>query len=228
MRKFVPKDFDLGLDDLEPFILNAEFGDNIPPADQENMFIGEAEPQPPKLEVAEPPEEFAAAESEAEPEPVQEPIAVETADPMARFSAKLEKLAKANARCDAAKAALSKSRLAANAAREGERSARARLAAAVQDFQIATGARKPTPDELRREYVTEENRIRQAIGRGGGMERPAPRNVPGRSAIDRTAFYSKGGNPAGQGNAFRRGSMTLARSQAVLNAAAAPKLPSQR
>lgn len=82
-----------------------------------------------------------------------------------------------------------------------ERDARGRLASAVTTFQ--TGFVPITQSELLRDNAKEQNEIRRKIASGEMPVRRGPQI--GKSAIDRSAFYQRGGSPAGGGRAYARG-----------------------
>ncbi len=92
--------------------------------------------------------------------------------------------------------------------KEAERTARAKLAQAVTAFQRATGAIPPSQSEVFRDYAKQQAAMRVTIATGKVQAAPSRQPVPGPSAVDRIAFYGRGGNPAGGGNAFRRGAVT--------------------
>jgi hypothetical protein len=86
------------------------------------------------------------------------------------------------------------------AAQNAEREARATLAQAVGAFQA--GFSPMTPEQLRRQHVQEQAGIREAIREG----RMAPRRPTfGKSRVDASAYYQRGGSPGGGGRAYSRG-----------------------
>jgi hypothetical protein len=98
-----------------------------------------------------------------------------------------------------------------------ERAAREKLAKAVTAFQ--TGLAPLTPEQLKKDYVKEQQAIRAGIASG---EIPVkPRGAIGKSVVDRIASYGRGGSPA-HGN-YRRGAYAAsARGRTI-----APKVPSE-
>jgi hypothetical protein len=118
-------------------------------------------------------------------------------------------------------------------AQSAERAARAKLAAAVSAFQ--SGFPVLTPQDLRNQFVKEQQAIRAAI-KSGEMEQPRRGAGIGKSAIDRAAYYQKfGGGPgAGGGRAYARGAApSQARGTPNYDprrgpVAAQPKLPSEQ
>jgi hypothetical protein len=102
---------------------------------------------------------------------------------------------------------LGECRLAVARAKDAESASRRKLAAAVTQFQIATATKRPTQSEFFKQHAIEQNEIRRKIA-AGEMPGPVRRNTAiGRSAVDRAAFYQKGGNPAGGGRAYARGAL---------------------
>jgi len=110
-------------------------------------------------------------------------------------------------RAFAAERNLGECRLAVTRAKDAESASRRKLATAVTQFQIATGTKRPTQSEFFKQHAIEQNEIRRKIAAG---ELPPPQRrgaAIGRSAVDRAAFYQKGGNPAGGGRAYARGAL---------------------
>jgi len=94
---------------------------------------------------------------------------------------------------------LANARVALTTATYAERDARGRLAVAVTAFQ--QGLTPVTPQELRNQFVREQQELRRAAAAG---EIPAPpRRGIGKSMVDRIASYGRGGSPA-RGD-YRRG-----------------------
>ena len=113
---------------------------------------------------------------------------------------------------------IANARVAVTVAANAERVARDKLATALGVFQ--SGFAPITPQELRRQHVQEQQEIRRKIAAG---EMPPPRHAGiGKSAVDRAAFYQRGGNPAGGGRAYARGAAPAAAYGRVV----APKVPS--
>ena len=80
-----------------------------------------------------------------------------------------------------------------------QRDARAKLAAAITQFQ--TGFPKLTPTELLRQHAREQNELR-AQGKTGRVRQ----SRPGPSVVDQAAYYSRGGTAnRGYGPKWRRG-----------------------
>ena len=108
-------------------------------------------------------------------------------------------------RAIAADRALAEARLTLARAKDALAASNAKLATTVTAFQVATGTKRPTQAEFFKQHAMEQNEIRRKIAVG---ELPSPQRrgaAIGRSAIDRAAFYQRGGNPAGGGGAYRRG-----------------------
>jgi hypothetical protein len=109
------------------------------------------------------------------------------------------------------------------------KSARGRLADEIRRFQIGAGAAIST-EELLRQNARDQQALR--IARANGELAPAPQNQPGPSAIDRAAFYSRGGSAnTGHGPKWRRGAAGI-ESRGSLNhdprRGPVAKLPSDR
>jgi hypothetical protein len=139
-------------------------------------FEAEAEPTP-RLEMqAEPIKTEVVPVAAAEPTPAPTPEAIEAAT--LRRIASDQNLANA--------------RVAVTVAGNAERAARAKLAEAVNTFQ--KGFPPVTREKLVGDFVKEQAEIRRKIA-SGEME---PRKNPGigKSVVDRTAFYGRGGNAA--------------------------------
>jgi hypothetical protein len=132
------------------------------------------------------PEATPAATQEAAPEAVAEPEAP---------PATPDQIETATQRRIAADQSIANARVAVIAAGNVERAARAKLAEAVTTFQ--NGFPKVTREQLMRDMIASEQERKAA----GNPLRPQGR--PGKSAVDRTAFYGRGGNPA-RGD-YRRG-----------------------
>jgi hypothetical protein len=177
IAKLLPPDFGLVMDDLAPFLEQAEPapGEQIPEAE----LIAGLEPAPTE-----------------QPQAPVEPSTIEAA----------------TARRLKADRDLGDARVALITAQNLERDARGRLASTVTTFQ--TGFTPITQGELLRDNAKEQNEIRRKIASG---EMPVRHGPPiGRSAIDRSAFFQRGGSPAGGGRAYSRG----ARPASMQNAAA--------
>ncbi len=98
-----------------------------------------------------------------------------------------------------------------------EKELNAKLSAAVTQFQ--NGFKPLSPEQLKKQYVAEQQNIRAAIARGEMPGRPGPKI--GKSVVDRNAYYSRSTNPA-HGD-YRRGAFpSSARGRSV-----APKVPSE-
>lgn len=164
----------------EFFPSDFDLGDDDLAPYQTIEFEPEAEPTPASVALAAKPE---AAPVAAEPTPARTPEAIEAAT--LRRIASDQNLANA--------------RVAVTVAGNAERAARAKLAEAVNTFQ--KGFPPVTREKLVGDFVKEQAEIRRKIA-SGEME---PRKNPGigKSVVDRTAFYGRGGNPA-TGN-YRRG-----------------------
>lgn len=203
VSKFLPEDFKLTANDLKEF----------QPA--------EAEPAP----EAERPFDWAAlndrvqrlnvngAAPEAEPEAVAEPAPPATADDIE--AATLRRIA--------ADSLVANARVAVISASNVERAARIKLGNAVTQFQ--SGFAPVTPEQLRRDFVREQQAIRAGIA--DGSIAPPPRGVGiGKSTVDRVAYAQRGGSH--QGN-FRRGASTV-KGMPNFDPRKGPvaKLPSQR
>lgn len=176
---WLPNDFELGLDDLAP-------------------FLNEQAPTDIEFEGDEP----ATAETPATVPVEAAPIVEATAEPEAPPPPTQEEIEAAVIRRNAADQALANRRAELIVAQGAERVTRDKLAKAIQTFQAGTPFKPMTRDELIRSHLAAESALRQVRKNQGA---PAPRI--GRSAVDRVAYYSKfGGGPgAGGGRAYARG-----------------------
>lgn len=94
---------------------------------------------------------------------------------------------------------LAQARGAVLAAQSHQRAARGRLAASITEFQ--SGMAKLTPVELLRQHVAEQQQLR-ALGKTSRVRQ----SQPGRSVVDQSAYYSRGGTAnRGYGPKWRRG-----------------------
>jgi hypothetical protein len=192
LAPLLPDNFDLGEDDLELY--------------RERHPI-EAEPTPAQHEAAAMVQSLMSAEPiefEGAPEPTPEatnapaPEAVaESAEPEPPAPATPEQVESAVTRRNRAEQKLANARVAVLSAQNAERAARGKLAEAVTTFQ--NGFPKVTREQLARDVIASEQ-ARKAAG-----HTLQPQGRPGKSAVDRIAFYGRGGNPAGGGGAYRRG-----------------------
>jgi pyruvate/2-oxoglutarate dehydrogenase complex dihydrolipoamide acyltransferase (E2) component len=166
------------------------------------------------------PEATPAATQEAAPEAASEPAEPEAPPTPATPDA----IEAATVRRIAADQSLANARVAVLTAGNDERAARTKLAQAVTEFQ--SGFPKITRESLMRDYVQSE----QARKAAGHVSQPQGR--PGKSVVDRIAFYGRGGNPA-RGD-YRRGAFP-SQAKGAKNfdprrgaVAAQPKVPSER
>jgi hypothetical protein len=173
-----PNDFELGLDDLAPY---------LPPG----VVMIEATPDGRPFAEAEPeaePQQLSVTESEPEPEPdlreLWPPESVSVPVAPTPFE-------------------LGEFRLALAVAKDREAIARSRLGKSVEAYQRASGTKPPTPDELFRQHAREQNAYLADIKAG---RVPAPtRSRIGASVVDRMAAAQIGsGQRAGGGRAYAR------------------------
>ena len=216
LAQFLPPDFDLGADDLQPYQEAAavEFegelappvtGTKPPPVTGEPSKVN-GTPQPPTTPRAPAPGEAGYEATAAGPDSkaladardAKPPVPTQPRTPK-EAAALAEAIEAAVQRRIKADQDLANRRVELMATGEAERTARAKLATAVQTFQ--NGFAPVSAEQMRRDYVREQNEIRAAIKDG----RLPPRKNPGhgKSVVDRNAFYSRGGNPA-RGD-YRRG-----------------------
>ena len=171
-------------------------------------FEGEPEALPPQARAV------AAANVAAEP------VATEPEAPPATPEA----IERATVRRLAADQALANARVAVISAQNVERDARGKLAKAVGAFQ--SGFPQITREQLMRDMIASEQ-ARKAAGHTSH-----PQSRPGKSVVDRVAFYGRGGNPA-RGD-YRRGAFPSQAFGAPNHdprrgaVAAQPKVPSER
>jgi hypothetical protein len=163
-----------------------------------------------------------AIEFEGAPEPLAQPIkAPETvAESVKPVPGTPEEIEAATIRRLDADKTLANARVAIMAAQHDERDARNKLAKAVSAFQ--SGFAPITSQELRTQFVKEQQEIRRAIAAGEMPGRPGPKI--GKSAVDRAAYYQRGGTPTGGGRAYARGALPAS----VRGRVFAPKVPSER
>lgn len=216
---YFPPDFDLGADDLAPFAPI-----EVPPPSAIGDYVKASKEAAPDVEFdADPPAPHVPGQDIGEVRVVSakanvDPASVSNTEPEAPPPPTQEEINAAVERKIAAERDLPNKRVALIAAGSAEREARAKLAAAVTQFQ--SGLAPITPQELRSQFVKEQQAIRSAIARGEMPGRPGPKI--GKSAVDRNAFYSRSTNPA-HGD-YRRGSYPAsARGRTV-----APKVASER
>jgi hypothetical protein len=135
-----------------------------------------------------------AAPEVQEPEAVAEPAPVQPGDIEAATERRIKSIS-----------LVANARNAVLAATNVEREARTRLAAAVTQFQSGFASR-PTPEQLRRDHVKEQQAIRAGI-KDGAIEPPRYGVGVGKSVVDRIAYAQRGGSH-NNGN-FRRGASTI-------------------
>jgi len=232
LAPLLPDNFDLGEDDLEHYreAHPIEFEGEPTPAQREaadmvqNLLSGEPiifeseagqEPEAPTPEL--PPQAKAlAATKTAVPE--AEPIAPAPApaDPAAIEAAVIRR--------NKAEQDLANARVLQITENETERRLRTELAKAVTDFQASFPP--ITREQLMRDVIASEQ---ERKANGHPLQ---PQGRPGKSVVDRLAFFGRGGNPA-RGD-YRRGAFP-ASSKGAPNfnpargaVAAQPKLPSER
>lgn len=163
------------------------------------------------------PEATPAATQEAAPEAVAEPEAPPPPPP-----ATPDAIEAATVRRIAADQSLANARVAVIVAGNVERAARDKLAKAVSAFQ--SGFAPITREMLMRDVIASEQQRKAA-----GHPLQPQQSRPGKSVVDRLAFYGRGGNPA-RGD-YRRGAFPSQAKGAPnydprRGAVAQPKLPS--
>jgi hypothetical protein len=232
LAPLLPDNFDLGEDDLElyrerhpleaePTPAQREAADmvqGILSGDAPIVFEGEAEQSPEAIGEAE------ARAFNAHRESQRAAIKAPEADSPAPAPATPEQIDAAILRRNKAEQGLANARVAVTVAGNAERAARAKLAEAVTTFQ--NGFPKVTHEQLMRDVIASEQQ-RKAAGHP-----LRPQGQPGKSAVDRQAFYGRGGNPA-RGD-YRRGAFP-AQAKGAPNydprrgtVAVQPKVPSER
>jgi hypothetical protein len=183
LTRFFPADFDLGEDDL------AYYRETHP-----IEFEAEAEPTPAATQAPapepQPPQARALAASRAPESKPLEGIAPEPAPP-----ADPAAIDAAVTRRNKAEQDLANARVLQITEDNQERALRGDLAKAVSAFQ--SGFPPITREQLMRDVIASEQERKAA----GHPSRPQSR--PGKSVVDRVAFYGRGGNPA-RGD-YRRG-----------------------
>jgi hypothetical protein len=200
LAPLLPDNFDLGEDDLEryrerhpleaePTPQQREAADMVQSllSDEPIVFEGEAEQSSEAIGDAE------ARAFNAHRESQRAPIKAPEADSPA--PATPEAIDAAIVRRNKAEQGLANARVAVTVAGNAERAARAKLAEAVTTFQ--NGFPKVTREQLMRDVIASEQERKAA---GHPLQ---PQGRPGKSAVDRQAFYGRGGNPA-RGD-YRRG-----------------------
>lgn len=179
LAKLLPGNFDLGEDDLEHYRQSRPVTfEGEPEAPEQDRFdrMGEQvdpatyEPRPLPDGLKNPPPIAASAEPEAPP-----PATPEAIDAAVH-------------RRIMADQGIANARVAVTVAGNIERAARTKLAEAVTEFQ--NGFPKVTRETLMRDYVASEQARKAA---GHPLQR---QGRPGKSEVDQSAFYSRGGNPA--------------------------------
>jgi hypothetical protein len=228
LAPLLPDNFDLGEDDLElyrerhpleaePTPAQREAADmvqGILSGDAPIVFEGEAEQSPEAIGEAE------ARAFNAHRESQRAPIKAPEADSPA--PATPEQIDAAILRRNKAEQGLANARVAVTVAGNAERAARAKLAEAVTTFQ--NGFPKVTHEQLMRDVIASEQQ-RKAAGHP-----LRPQGQPGKSVVDRVAFYGRGGNPA-RGD-YRRGAFAASAKGAPnydpRRGAVAAKVPSER
>jgi hypothetical protein len=189
LAKYLPDTFELGDDDLAPYQeVTEQQRDNLallqtltgadPASARPIEFEGEPEAITTRDGGSKEPEAVAESEAPGTPEQIE-------AATLRRIKADQD---------------LANKRVAVIAATNVERAARDRLAKAIGAFQ--SGFAPMTQQELRNQHVKEQTEIRRKIA-SGEMKPPRRGTGVGKSVVDRTAFYGRGGNPA-TGN-YRRG-----------------------
>jgi len=173
LKRFLPDDFKLGNDDLEPFA-PVEFEGEPPTPEPDSKALADARDAKP-------------------PVPMQPRTPKEAA-------ALAEAIEAATLRRIKADQDLANRRVELLAAHSAERDARSKLAASVTTFQ--SGFPPLSPSELLRQHAKEQTGIRAAIKDG---RLPQRRPTFGKSRVDASAFYQRGGSPAGGGRAYSRG-----------------------
>ena len=216
LAPFLPADFQLGDDDLQQYQAAARVtgakpppvagdpaktsGEAPAPATGEPVTFDDAPAAPAtgQMPVIGPTAAGPDSRALAEARDAKPPVPLEPRTPK-EAAALAEAIESAVQRRIKADQELANRRVELMAAGEAERAARTRLSVAVTTFQ--NGFAPVSPEQMRRDYVREQNEIRAAIKDG----RLPPRKNPGhgKSMVDRQAFYGRGGNPAA-GN-YRRG-----------------------
>jgi len=238
LAQYFEPDFDLGDDDLEPYRVaeparaatEIEFEggpeakpeaipypagtlDGKPQAPAPAPVTPEPEALPPQARAV------AAAKAKTDLQAMVRDVAEPEAPP-----ATPEAIERATARRLAADHALANARVAVIGAQNTERDARGKLAKAVSAFQ--SGFPPITREQLMRDMIASEQ-ARKAAGHTSH-----PQSRPGKSVVDRVAFYGRGGNPA-RGD-YRRGAFPSQAFGAPNHdprrgaVAAQPKVPSER
>jgi hypothetical protein len=234
LAPLLPDNFDLGEDDLElyrerhpheaePTPAQREAADmvqGILSGDAPIVFEGESEQTPEAVGEAEAKAKAKAFNGHRERQ--RQPIKAPEADSLAPAPATPEQIEAATLRRNKAEQTLANARVAVMVAQNAERGARAKLAEAVTTFQ--KGFPKVTHEQLMRDVIASEQQ-RKAAGHP-----LRPQGQPGKSVVDRVAFYGRGGNPA-RGD-YRRGAFAASAKGAPnydpRRGAVAAKVPSER
>jgi hypothetical protein len=227
VAKFLPDDFELGTDDLAPYMAAEAEPEAEAPFDWN--ALGEQVDRVREKRLAAQAGQTAPTEQEAEALGEQEAAAFNSHRERQRAPVTADDIGAAMTRRLAADALVNNSRVTLITAQNVEKDARIKLADSIIQFQ--SGFDKLTPEQLRRDHVKEQAAIRQAQKDGTLPMRLGP--GIGKSAVDRAAYFSKFGHGAGAGGggAYRRGAYS-SNERGTLNTdprrGAVAKLPSER